>query len=233
MTLREIVYMIMDELKLMSDDSSFNEDHIRFLINKYRAYLLNQTYSKDTVGNIPNSNYQTISIEIDKEFKTDSDLYLSSKDYYVVGSTNIPNILNISKTKITPSDSRFGYLISIISPDRMKFVGYNKWMKNIIYCTIEDNQLFLYSYNSDVNLSTINVKGIFENPEEVSTTDIFDEEYPLENNLVPLLIQSVVQELLPKTAQPEDSYNNASDDKANLARYLYNNTKSDLAKQLS
>jgi hypothetical protein len=39
-TFRDIVYMIMDELKLSSDDSYYTEDHIIFLISKYRAFLL-------------------------------------------------------------------------------------------------------------------------------------------------------------------------------------------------
>nr|DAU83961.1 MAG TPA: Structural protein [Crassvirales sp.] len=44
-TYREIVFMIMDELKLSSDDSYFTEDHIIFLASKYRAFLLKQRYS--------------------------------------------------------------------------------------------------------------------------------------------------------------------------------------------
>lgn len=40
MTWRELIYMINDELKLDSDDSSFNEEHIAFLAGKYRAFLL-------------------------------------------------------------------------------------------------------------------------------------------------------------------------------------------------
>ena len=46
MTWREAVYMVLDELKLMSDDSNFNEDHIIFLLSKYRSFILKQTYYK-------------------------------------------------------------------------------------------------------------------------------------------------------------------------------------------
>jgi hypothetical protein len=48
--------MCLDELHLTSDDSLFNEDHILFLINKYRAFLLKQRYS-DIKKQIPESNY--------------------------------------------------------------------------------------------------------------------------------------------------------------------------------
>ena len=39
-TYREITSMIMDEVKTISDDSQFTEDHILFLLDKYRAFLL-------------------------------------------------------------------------------------------------------------------------------------------------------------------------------------------------
>ena len=224
----------MDELKLMSDDSYFNEDHIRFLVNKHRANLLKQVYSKDN-SNPSNSNYQTIQVPLSKG-EEDDDFYFSNKDSYLKGDTKIPNLLNISKTKITSSTSRFGYTISLISKDRMQFVGHNKWLKNIIYCTIDDNILYVYTYYDDIDTSKVrfNIKGIFEDAEAAYNGDDFiDTEYPLDISIVPLLIQSVVQELSPKTITPEDSLNNASDDKSNIANYIARNTKSDLVKQLS
>ena len=45
MTYKEIVYMCLDTLKITSDDSIFNEDHILFLINRYRSILLQQKYA--------------------------------------------------------------------------------------------------------------------------------------------------------------------------------------------
>jgi hypothetical protein len=244
MTLREIVYMIMDELKLMSDDSYFNEDHVRFLVNKHRANILKQLYAKD--NNPPSeSNYQTIEVTFKTDGsnneESDNDFYFSNKDSYLSGNATIPTLLSMSKTKVTTKDSRFGYTISLIPKDRMKFVGHNKWLRNIIYCAIDENRLYVYTYYDDLDTSlvgdnelTFKVRGIFEDPESVNTSiDILDKEYPIEPSVVPVLIQSVVAELAPKTIQPEDSYNNASDDRADLARYIHRNLKSDLAKQLT
>lgn len=224
MTLREIIYMIMDELKIMSDDSTFNENHIKFLVNKYRITLLNQQYAK--TGGVPdNANYQTVdlNLEVIKNIE-----YLSCSEKILKSKENIPNILNISNTRIYPNDFS-DYRINIVSEDRFKFVGFNRWTQNIIFGTIKDNYLYLKSNNPQfLYLENVTLKGIF-----ADDYNNLDEEYPLEAGLVPLLIQSIVQELSPKTIQPEDSYNNASDDKANLTRYLASNTKSDLAKQLS
>ena len=60
---RELVYMVLDELKLSSDDSYFTEDHIIFLLGKYRTLLLKQRYS-DIKKPIPESNYQTICLNL-------------------------------------------------------------------------------------------------------------------------------------------------------------------------
>jgi hypothetical protein len=60
-----------------------------------------------------------------------------------------------------------------------------------------------------------------------------DKDFPIEEALIPQLIQAVVQELANKTISPADQFNNASDDKSSLYNYMARNTKSDLAKQLS
>ena len=39
-TFREMIYMILDEMKISTDDSYFTEEHIMYLINKYRAFIL-------------------------------------------------------------------------------------------------------------------------------------------------------------------------------------------------
>ena len=40
-------YLILDEIRAVSDDILFNEDHIIFLINKYRNLILKQNYLKN------------------------------------------------------------------------------------------------------------------------------------------------------------------------------------------
>lgn len=51
-TYRELVYLVLDELKLTSDDALFNEEHVMFLLGKYRGFLLKQQY-KDIKKEIP------------------------------------------------------------------------------------------------------------------------------------------------------------------------------------
>ena len=62
-TYREIVYMVLDELKVNSDDKYFEEEHVMFLMDKYRAFLLKQRYS-DIKKQMPESNLQTICLNL-------------------------------------------------------------------------------------------------------------------------------------------------------------------------
>jgi hypothetical protein len=39
-TYREMIHMVLDELKVISDDSHFQEEHVMFLLDKYRGFLL-------------------------------------------------------------------------------------------------------------------------------------------------------------------------------------------------
>lgn len=241
MKLREIVYMVMDELKLLSDDSSFNEDHIKFLVDKYRSNFLNQNYVKG--GVVSESNYQNINLSLVPII--DTSIYGIEKEYKKSTDT-ISSIMSISNTKANivitqtieteienengeletietevKTDSYFNYKFVYVPKDRLDFVGFNKWLKNIVYWTIKDNYVYVYSNNEDISfINEINIRAVFE-----STLVDLDDEYPLESGLVPLVIQSIVQELSPKIVQPEDSYNNASDDKANINNYIARNIK--------
>lgn len=215
-TFKELVYMVLDELKLHSDDATYTEDHVIFLLNKYRAFLLKQKYS-DIKKQIPESNYQTVSLDLIEvptmagEYCIDGQ-YLKSKDA-------IPNIMTIGNTSIYPTDYYQGN-IAFISRDRMRYVGYNKYLQNIIYASIgPDNHLYLKSNNPQyLYLNKVNITGIFEDPQSIHSIqkdneeDILDSIFPIEESLIPPIIELVVKELLGALYRPKDTNNNAKDD---------------------
>ena len=133
-TYKELVYMCLDELKLHSDDSSFTEDHVIFLLGKYRVFLLKQRYS-DIKKQIPESNYQTICLDLIKVSAIPdepcSGVYLRSKE-------KIPFLMKIGNPRVYPIDYYQGE-ITYISRDRMRYVGHNKYLKNIIYTSLSPN----------------------------------------------------------------------------------------------
>lgn len=212
MKFSEIVYMILDELKLSSDDAQFTEDHILFLVDKYRAFILKQKYS-DIKKDIPDSNYQSINIDLEQ----DNSRILEER--YILRSVNkIPDVLNIGKPKVYPIDFLCNTEITYISRDRLRYTGFNKYLKNIIYCTIEtDQHLYFLSKNPQLeHLKKINFFGIFNNSINVlNKEDVMQEEFPLESALVPVVIEFVIKELSGAIYRPDDENNNAKDDLVN------------------
>ena len=233
--------MCLDELKLMSDDANFNEDHIAFLCGKYRSFLLKQRYYTDIKKAISESNYQTICLDLIEVPAISGEVceggsYLRSKD-------KIPVTLMIGNPRVYPIDYYQGE-IAYVSRDRMRYVGYNKWMKNIIYCSIApDGYLYFKSWNPQfLYLEKVKFTAIFEDANEVSnltcngdegtTCDLMDRIFPIEEALVPSLIELVVNELKKAEYSPEDDANNASDDLSDLISYIRRNMKSGIQKQI-
>ncbi len=222
-TYRELTYMIQDELKLVSDDSNYTVEHIIFLLSKYKTFLIKQRYS-DIRKRIPESNYQTICLDLIEVPAISGEPCEGGS--YLRSSIRIPHMLNIGNTRVYPIDYYQGE-ISFITRDRMRYVGYNRFLPNIIYCSIgPDRYLYFKSFNPQyLYLEKVRLTGIFEdsnnissllcNKEDADSCDILDQIFPIEEGLVPPLIELVVKELGNAMARPEDSKNNSRDDLTN------------------
>lgn len=239
-TYRELVYIVLDEIKSKSDDSFFTEEHIIFLLRKYRTFLLKQRYS-DIKKSIPESNYQTICIDLIKtnvadNMICDSGIYLKSKN-------KIPYLMKIGNPMVYPIDYYVGN-ITYISRERMRYVGYNKSLQNIIYASLgPDNYLYLKSSNPQyLYLSKVKITGIFEdistaselqcNEDNNTVCDILDMQFPIEDALIPPLVELIVKELLGAEYRPADERNDANDNLSDLASFINRNTKSEISKAL-
>ncbi len=238
-TWREIIYMVLDELKITSDDALFTEEHIMFLISKARVLLLQEKY-KDVKKEIPESNFQTLCLDLTQVPAITGELceggtYLRSKE-------KIPFLINIATPRVYIEDYYQGE-ITYVSKERMRYVGHNKWLSNIIYASIgPDNYLYFKSFNPQhLYLEKARITGIFENSEEASkyecnkeegACDILDMPFHLEDALISQVVQLVVKELSGSIYKPEDPDNNASDDLSDMASFIRNNIKSNLQKQI-
>ena len=220
-TFREIIYMILDEMKISTDDSYFTEDHIMYLINKYRVLILKQRYS-DIKKQIPESNYQTICLDLIEVPAISGEpceggSYLRSKE-------KIPFLMKIGNPMVYPVDYYQGG-ITYVSRERMRYIGYNKYLQNIIYCSLgPDNYLYFKSDNPQyLYLEKVKLTGIFEDPQAASelqcpdengdtVCDVLDKTFPIEDALIPPMIELVVKELLSAEYIKKDEENNAKDD---------------------
>lgn len=224
-TFRQLTYMVLDELKGMSDDFTYTEDHIMFLLDKYRAFLLKQRYS-DIKKQIPESNYQTVCLDLIEVPAIDGEpceggTYLRSQE-------KLPFTMTIGTPRVYPTDYFQGE-ITLISRDRMRYVGYNKYLKNIIYCALSPNNYLYFKSNNPqyTYLEKVRFTGIFQDSLEAAkhscedktkeNCDPLDTEFPIEDALIPPLIELVVKELSGAIYRPEDDSNNAKDDLEGLA----------------
>lgn len=233
-TYKEIVYLCLDELKLISDDSHFVEEHVLFLADKYRGLLIKQHY-KDVRKEIPESNYQTICVDLEQVNAVNGSP--CTGEDYMKSLQEIPNMMQVGKQKISSLDyfqGNFAYT----NNERFKYVGNNKYLKNQIYGTIApDNHLYLKSNNPQMYyLEKVKVTGIFEDSSKAAELqcpdasgdkpcDVMDMEFPIEEALIPPMIELIVKELSGHTYQPADNENNATDDLDRLASYIARNMK--------
>ncbi len=223
MTWREIIYMITDVTKQISDDSIFNEDHIKFLCGKYRNYILNQQYltNKKTISE---ANYQIVTVPltlVENDICPGEELLRSVE--------KLPFTMTIGQRLIYPSDMVYTRSkLVFVNSTRFAYTG-NKFSRNTIYATIApDNYLYLKSQNSNFKyLGSITIKALFENIEEISLLDseafgcdLMDIRFPLEDAWVNTLINLVVNDLIRGINNLRDENNDANDDTDQLARQI-------------
>ena len=142
---------------------------------------------------------------------------------YLRSKQKIPTTLPVGNTKIYPIDYYQGE-ITYVSRERMRYTGYNKWTKNLIYASKgPDDYLYLKSENPQyLYMKKLRMTAIFEDFEEaaqlacnedgVAVCDKLDAQFPIESAQVPVIIELVVKELLGVKYQPKDKNNNATDD---------------------
>lgn len=223
-TYREIIYLVLDEMKIQSVDSYFGEEHMMYLINLYRPVILKQRYT-DVRKDIPEANFQSIILELQDSPEIDGEL--DGANYYKRTKLKLPNIVNLDgKERMINISSPRDYWkgeISFVNKDRFKYVGYNKWLKNAVYASLNPDQyIYLKAPNTIINtLASIRVSSVFENPVEVNMLNVdihgkiqdpMDIECPIELNLIPVIAQFILKDIEPAMDRNIDDENNARDD---------------------
>ena len=222
-TYGELVYLILDELKLVSDDRVYEEEHIITLINQYRNLLLKQRYS-DVRKEIPITNLQSIDIELENVTSDDKNVYTG---IYLKSKNIVPSMLNLNAQTLAKVSSSFDHWqgeFTFVDYMQFKYTGYNRWLNSIIYVTIgPDGLLYLKSENPQfLYLKSIKLSSIFENPLEIvslidpinetNNKSVLDIQIPIEANLIPLIKEMILKELNSSVYKPADENNNANDD---------------------
>lgn len=204
-----------------------------FLVDKVRATLLWQKY-KSVKLEVPESNYQTLCLEVVETNPNRCDRL------YAVTGVAVPHLMEIGNTVVYPTDYYQGLNINLVARERMRYVGHNELLKNMIYCSLNpDGKLYFTSSNPQFKyIQSVTITGVFESATEASALECnkecepFDRVLPLEEPLVSNLIDTIVKMIVGAAYRPADNQNDANDDLASLAQYIRLNTKSNLQKQI-
>lgn len=230
MTYREVVYIINDILKLVvSDDSYYETDHILFLADKFRGFIVKKYY--DSVKkNVPRSYYQEICVDLEDY----GDGYCEPTGSFKRSRDCMPILMDLGISSVE-SVTRFRNEIVLVTPERFRYCEGGKYYSPI-YATIDnDNRLYLRNSNG-LYLNKVRVVGVFENSNEAEKfsccenvdgdgCDYMDKKFPMEDNFVPELINMVVNELSIGSYKPADNTNNAKDDLSDIAGFIRNYMK--------
>lgn len=223
-TFREVVYMVNDLLKFSADDAFYTEEHILFLVSKMRALLLERQYKQtrnSSFSAVKDQNKQQICLDLEPV-----DLLSNGcSGNWLKSLQKIPETLDVAELSVYPVSKMLNYMVTFIPEERMPYVGYNKWLKRIIYCA-KGADGYLYMNGIDPQflfLEKVKAEGVFSDPEEAAklscnpdgtatNCEPMDAEFPLEEALIPSCIEMVVQELSGSRFAPQDRRNNAKDD---------------------
>lgn len=230
-TYREIVHMVLDELKLASDDAYFTEQHVIFLLGKFRAFMLKKEYgdASNSFGRqsiaarkyVPEANYQTLCLDLET---VDAFPGLCEGGKMVRSIDKVPAILQVGIKSVYPYDY-FAGGVTYVDRERMRYVGNDRWRANVIYATIgPDMHLWFKSHNPQfLYLKKARFTAVFEDADKAAelscddgVCDILDSDFPLEEALISTVIQLTVAELTRPLLTPEDIINNSADDSAGM-----------------
>ena len=220
--------MCLDLIKGISDDFTYTEEHIMYLIDKYRAFILKQRYGNDPKKYIPSANYSNIKVEVTQNKSTDV--------LPALMNVGIPRVSSYIATGVTSAISNYyDETIEYIPKERFPFVGNNKFLSKIKYCTIDHLNYLVFSsgFNAVTESNppkpveyTVLLSAVLETPTAEEGKDKLDSIIPIEESLIPSLLQAVIKDLYPALQRPSDPQNNANDYIATIAQYLNSLLKS-------
>lgn len=223
-TFGEITYAVLDLLKERVDDAYYTEEHIIFLASKIRALLLERKYKNSrnqTYSEMSDENMQEICIDLEPA----EILPNGCAGDWLWSKQELPETMGTMEPKLSGVSDMLQTMVTFIPVERMPYVGFNRWLKNILYAAKSRNgHLYIKGTGpQSMYLKQVKMDAVFSDPlkaaemacdadGEGGKCDILGQNFPLESALIPSCIEMVVQELLGSRYAPEDKGNNAKDD---------------------
>lgn len=210
-TYKDVIYLVLNELKQTSDDIQLEEGELAVLLNIARAVVLKQRLGNNKVE-IPREVIQTIPFKI------------SLKESTLISDRNF-NTLNLNGNHLFYNvilDLYPDKFVELVTLDRFKYVYNNKWLQNIVYATIgKTNKIYLKA-PSDIMAEFTNpsvkinatFEGILDDPREAYPYEdnYLDLDFAINSDLLRPIIELVIADIVKHMSIPEDIVNNGKND---------------------
>lgn len=224
MTLNEIAYNILNLVRggRSSNNDYISTDQIKFNVKYYRAMLIRRDFARN--GMITRHLEQDIGcLEL---IKVDASKCCNLPTECAVYRTvrKIPKTVRFNfKDALTYVGDITGTgTIPIVEPHTVEWLPYDKYTKNKMKAyMIED---YLYIYNAD-GLKFVNVRGIFEDPEDVARfdcdgSDCYDDnsDFPIPMDMLQIITNGLMSgELMMLSSSINDTTNDTLQDQGRPA----------------
>jgi len=219
-TLNSIIDDILNEARSnnISESESLNRKQIEQWIIQYRAFLIKQDIDKgrglnqDYIQEIKNIKLIQSSIVSPSVFANSS--YKGPDAYKLVTSITIPKTLDFNSVfGLTSVTDLLGNDIQITTEARSNKQKNRRYVHNDYVAYQSEDRIKL---DGPGELEYINVKGVFVNPLEAIPNATGDENYPIPENMIPLLKELIFAKEF-KFSIPVDNSNNSKNDTENAS----------------
>ena len=184
-TLNEIAYNIRNVISggVAPDDTDVSLRQIKFMIHYHRANLL--VKYTDNGRKTSNACYQ---VDVAQPSSKGIDLKA------VVGFNDNKAIRSIAYKDDSSVESAYVPLPIVQNHDRM-FISSSRFMQNSNKVAgLSDRKLYIWEGESLATGGSVEINAVFANPTEVSSYESDDvTQYPVPEELIPMIVQSVLQ----------------------------------------
>lgn len=213
-SLKEISYDLYQHIRAnASDDDDIDLRNIKYWIRTQRNLWLKNILTK----------YKITSENIIQDLGS---LTLETSGIYKRCTVDLPRFLSVNQEPqiirvgpVTLAKTTKDY--TIIPYQQSKFVNSGRFNKNIVSAFLYNNRVYLASSAQTLNLlTTVNVRGVFEDPLDVtwygSPSNIpftEDMEYPIDEGFIPYIKGEIIKaDVIAYLKAPQDPLNNAHND---------------------
>lgn len=221
-TLNEIAYNIRNIARsgISNDDDRMTIRQIKFWIKYHRAFLVRQIAGAG--GYLESQYFQDMGVVELTEVDKSSDKDGTKQDWdCIIKTAEVPRIVELNRNRgvafIGLIDKQTP--ITITTPNVVGFSKYKKFTNKMVRAYFINDQLYIEAPRTlDDDLKYINIRAIFEDPMVVNFCSenggcsclTADDEFPLPNNAIELLTETVLQkEVAPLIQSVNDEINDA------------------------